>query len=95
MNDENELTMNDPKKKTGPTFIVFGIVLMLTSVPQFIRASRRSAEAKEVAKVNEERAKIIEDSANMKRIIGFGSIAVGAVSLVIGIAKNKKEKDAS
>ena len=87
--------MNHPKKNVGTTFIVFGIVLMLTSVPHFIRASHRSAEAKEVAEVNEERAKILENSANMKRIIGFGSIAVGAVSLVIGIAKNKKEKDVS
>lgn len=84
--------MNNPKKNVGTTFIVFGIVLMLTSVPQFIRALHRSAEAKEVSQVNEERAKIIEDSANMKRIIGFGSIAVGAVSLAIGIAKNKKSK---
>lgn len=84
--------MSNSKKKKGNALIAFGIVLMLASVPFFVMASQKSAEAKERAKVNEAAGKIIEESANTKRILGYGSIAVGAVALVFGIVKNKKNE---
>lgn len=83
--------MSENKNKKGNALIACGIVMMLFSAPNFFFANQRMEEAKEIAKTNEARAKVAEDSAGFKRTIGFVLLAGGAVSLVIGLVKKKKD----
>ncbi len=82
----------EQKRGKGKVFLVIGIVLIISSLFFFLQVSGIKAEAEEIAKINEVRASVRLEKANLYTTLGIIWVVLGGASLVIGIIKNKQTK---
>jgi uncharacterized protein YpmB len=82
----------EQKRGKGKIFLVIGIVLIISSLFFFLQVSGIKAEAEEIAKINEVRASVRLEKANLYTTLGIIWVVLGGASLVIGIIKNKQTK---
>lgn len=81
--------MRNPKK-LGKNLLVLGIVLIIISIPNFIIANQKQAEAEVIRQTNELRAQVHEDSANFSRTLAYIMLAGGVISSICGLVTSRR-----